>query len=241
MPSRALHASSPSGAQPVSQPQPRASHLVAEAAGSQQVGLGVLSPPTASSLLEPASGCGMSRRRLGPRGRRGLGGPPDMARSARDAPAATAASFYSRLRGLPQRPGRGRARSEAQHQRGREPPPPPPPAGCVCPRRAGLGWAGLLRSEPRRAPPLGTRACGGSARTLARAPGPQRHAAQPARGPAPAAPGGPGRGGGGGGGGAGAGKEAVSSVPARRPAGSAPRPSAAVGRSVRSSSPGGRP
>lgn len=49
-------------------------------------GLGVLSPPTASSLLEPASGCGTSRKDWGPVDGRALGGPPAMARSAPDPP-----------------------------------------------------------------------------------------------------------------------------------------------------------
>lgn len=223
VPSRALHASSPSGAQPVSQPQPRASHLVAEAAGSQQVRAG--RAVAAHGLL--AAGAGQRVRhvaqRLGPRGRQGLGGPArhgalgsGRARRRRRfllQPASAGSPSAPAEAALDRRPSTSGVESRRRRRH--------PPAASA---RAGLGRAGLLRSEPRRAPPLGTRACGGSARTLARAPGPQRHAAQPARGPAPAAPGGPGRGRGRGRGerGRGGEGEAVSSVPARRPAGSAP-------------------
>lgn len=230
MPSRALDPSSPLGS-PTSLPtrSPARPTLSPKLRAVSRSGLGVLSPPTASSLLEPASGCGMSRRDWGPVDCRALGGPPDMARSARDAPAAAAASFYGPPPRAPPAP-RPRPRSNGG----------PAPAGsgaaATATRRLRLPaprWAGLLRSEPRRAPPLGTRACGGSARTLSRAPGPHRHAAQPARGPAPAAPGGPGRGrrrrrGGESAGGAGKGRRSAWSPPAV-PQEVRPRPSAAVG------------
>ena len=221
VPSRALDPSSPLGS-PTSLPtrSPARPTLSPKLRAVSRSGLGVLSPPTASSLLEPASGCGMSRRDWGPVDCRALGGPPDMARSARDAPAAAAASFYGPPPRAPPAP-RPRPRSNGG----------PAPAGsgaaATATRRLRLPaprWAGLLRSEPRRAPPLGTRAC---ERTRPRGARRSREGEEEAEGRGERGRGGKG--------------EAVSLVPARRPAGSAP-PALCGGRAgVQAPYPGGRP
>lgn len=150
VPSGALDPSSPSGAQPVSQPAaprvPPCRRSCGQSAGpgwacyrrprpprcwSRPAGAACRAETGAPWTAGPWGARQTWRARLGTRPQPPL--PPT-----------------ARRRGIPQRPDRGRARSKAQHQRGREPPPPPPPpAGCVCPRRAGLGRAAPLRDAPR--------------------------------------------------------------------------------------------
>lgn len=207
-------------------PSPTCPTLSPKLRAISRSGLGVLSPPTASSLLEPASGCGMSRREWGPVDGRALGGLPDMARTARDSPPPPLPPA-ARRRGLPQRPGQGPARPRlgrrpstnrsGSRRRRRHPRAP------VCPRW--VGWTVLPSSAPR-APtllpsPWRVRSHLGPGASPARtATPPSPLAAPPPRRPAAL-------GGGGGGerraeGGARGRGEAGSSAPGRRPAGSAP-------------------
>lgn len=168
-------------------PQLSAPHLVAEAAGHQQVRAG--RAVAAHGLL--AAGAGQRVRhvtqRVGPRGLQGLGGPAR--HGAHRSGRAAAASSCCQPRRAPPAPGpRPRSAavlSKALHRPGWEPPPPPPPAGSSLPA--------LGRAAPRRAPPLRAGASRGVRSHL----GPRRSAStatppSPLAAPPPQRPGRPG-------------------------------------------------